>query len=556
MERPGDSASALLSWTDRVTKKIPSYLKLAALGSAEPAPAAEFHDALLDRIGTAFADATGWRLEYRRGNAKHRSTSPQWSAPINPGVGASPGHLRLTAVGDRAGKRMDRKAVELLASAVGELYGELATTRRALREREAELATDIPVTVRPDDGSRFADSLEAVLRGGAEAVGCQAAALYLLDAGTTELKLRASWNLPPRELSAPARPLRGSLADLEALLGHAVVMNDPALFDYWKVPQACAAAVCVPVSSPTLPLGTLWIFSDTQRDFTDVQTGVIEVVAGRIAADLERHVLAEESLATRHERKLLTVATSGWQSQLPQNPPLVHGWDVGARSAQAGELGGAFHDWFALENDALAVVAGCALQSGASGAMTASALRATARAGSPRRSPEVLLEKANNILWTGASGIEQAALFQAVLQAGAQHVRFASAGPLEVLAIDRDRWQALVTPGSPLGALEVLPQQGWLSNRQHKLLPGSSLLIYSAAALADLDSMERTQLHKRLAEAMQRDLPNSAEVLAQMASRVLAEHGPHATAALPLSPLSTSSARQPDQVVLVIKRQS
>ena len=537
-----------------MTKKIPSYLKLAALSPAEPA-AGDVRDALLDRVGTAFADATGWRLEYRRGAAKHRSTSPQWSAPVNPGVGASPGHLRLTAVGDRAGKRLERPAVELLAAAVANLYSELAATRQALRQREAELAAGIPVTVRPDDSSRFAAGLEAVLRGGAEAVGCQAAALYLLDAGTTELKLRSSWNLPPGELSAPARPLRGSLADLEALLGHAVVMTDPELFEYWKVPQACGSAVCVPVSSPTIPLGTLWLFSDKSRDFTDAQTGVVEVVAGRIAADLERQVLAEESLATRSQRKQLTLASNGWQNQLPKIAPLVHGWDVGARSTQAGELGGAFHDWFALGGDALAVVAGCALESGASGAMTASALRATARAGSPRRSPEVLLEKANSILWSGSSGIEQAALFQAVLQAGAGHVRFASAGPLEVLSIDRDRWQALVTPGSPLGRVEMLPQQGWLSNRQHKLTPGSSLLVYSAAALADLDCSGRVLLHERLAAAIQRDLPSPADALARLASRLLAEHGPRAAAALPL-PGVVPSGSLPDQVVLVIKRRS
>ena len=68
--------------------------------------------------------------------------------------------------------------------------------------------------------------LEAVLRGGTEAVDCQAAALYLLDDATSQLKMRSCWGLPLDRLAAPARPLKGAVADLEALLGHAVVIED------------------------------------------------------------------------------------------------------------------------------------------------------------------------------------------------------------------------------------------------------------------------------------------------------------------------------------------
>ena len=52
-------------------------------------------------------------------------------------------------------------------------------------------------------------------------------------------------------------------------------------------------ASCVPVSSPTVPLGTLWFFSDRPREFTDMQTGLAELVSGRLAAELERTMLLE-----------------------------------------------------------------------------------------------------------------------------------------------------------------------------------------------------------------------------------------------------------------------
>ena len=125
-------------------------------------------------------------------------------------------------------RRMPLEQAEPLADALGKLWGELLATRHALWQREAELAAGVPLVLRRRrrDMPPLGERLEAVLRGGAEAIGCQAAALYLLDPATTELKLRSSWGLPRKRLTDPARPLRGALADLEALLGHAVVLTD------------------------------------------------------------------------------------------------------------------------------------------------------------------------------------------------------------------------------------------------------------------------------------------------------------------------------------------
>ncbi len=162
---------------------------------------------------------------------------------------------------------------------------------------------------------------------GAEALECQAAALYLLDAGTSELKLRASWGLPHSRLLDAARPLRGAAADLEALLGHAVVLDDPATFDFWRVPEACGAAVCVPVSSPTTPLGTLWLFAAERREFSDAQTNLLEVIAGRLSADLEREMLLGEINSLRVANLPAPAAPPVARVTLPSRPNL-EGWDI------------------------------------------------------------------------------------------------------------------------------------------------------------------------------------------------------------------------------------
>ena len=120
----------------------------------------------------------------------------------------------------------DRDTARRLAGSIAELLSELLQTRCVLWQREAELAAGVPLVLRREDQRAPGRTPGGRVAAGAEAVGGDAIALYLLDEATTELKLRCSWGLPFDRLVAPARPLQGAVADLEALLGHAVVLND------------------------------------------------------------------------------------------------------------------------------------------------------------------------------------------------------------------------------------------------------------------------------------------------------------------------------------------
>ncbi len=249
----------------------------------------------------AFTAATGWPVKFTPRDETSQDPDLMGSAPVDPGVGNAPGHVRLDLGqprGDEAA-RASRQSAERLAAGIGRILGQLGQARQTIREREAELAAGVPVVVRAVESTDLARLLESVLRSGAEACECQAAALYMLDEATSVLKLRASWGLPIERLLQPPRPLNGAVADLEALLGHAVALERANAFGPWRVPEEFAAALCVPVSTPDVPLGTLWFFADRPREFTDAQTGIAEVVSGRLAAELERAML----LALLRERQ-------------------------------------------------------------------------------------------------------------------------------------------------------------------------------------------------------------------------------------------------------------
>ena len=124
------------------------------------------------------------------------------------------------------------------------------------------------------------------------------------------------------------------------------------------MPEDFPAAVCVPVSTPTTLLGTLWVFCNEKRDFNDRETNMLEVVAGRLASDLEREMLLRSGTDGAELQKQVAAAERLQRSELPTISPLLDGWGVAGWTAQAEGVGGAFHDWFCLPRGLLAVAVG------------------------------------------------------------------------------------------------------------------------------------------------------------------------------------------------------
>ncbi len=276
-----------------VTKPLPSDWRLIC----EPPPAdpPEFC-ATLPELLSKFSDCTGWPLRFIHPAEVNQQSAKLWSAPIGGGASTRPRLLTLDGLAPEAAPPVDFNLAKSLAAALANVLQELQQVQTSLWEREAELATSVPV-VRPAHAQRrLAKLLEFILHGGADAVDCDSAALYLLDSATSELKLRSAWGLPPAWFTRPARRLEECPADLEAMSGHAVVLENPEAIGDWNPPRLTGANACVPVASPEQILGSVWFGCQQPRPFSQRDTNIMELVAGRLAAELEREVAMQEVL--------------------------------------------------------------------------------------------------------------------------------------------------------------------------------------------------------------------------------------------------------------------
>jgi serine phosphatase RsbU (regulator of sigma subunit) len=487
---------------------------------------------------SAFEKATGWQLRYEQSPA---GPGEAWSATIET-HGQPVGRLVLSAP-HRENAKGSEPCVDLhearpLALAIGNLLTEISRLKQAVWQREAELAAGVPVAARRDEEPHLADRLEAVLKGGAEALGCQAAGLYLLDDATSELKLRAMWGLPEERLLAPARTLRGATADLEALVGHAVVLEDVSLTPNWRCPEEeFSAAVCVPVSSPSIPLGTLWVFSNEPRDFSPEQTNLLEIIAGRLAADLEREMLLAAGTKAKERDRQLELAARWMADRLPSITPLIDDYEFSAWTQQAGCVGGDFHDWTVLSDGRIALTVGDADGELFEAALGAASLHYAIKAhASHSHSATDLLSRVNESLIAASPGDQRASLAYALVEPDSGAIELSLAGATAAILVRADDREVTTTDAPSLGEMsEAEFQQDCLS-----LKPGEALIMISGGVRTAIDGAGLRIGEAAIASHVARHLCESADGLVARLRRLL-DHDAQAAN---------------DLTVLVVKRRS
>jgi phosphoserine phosphatase RsbU/P len=232
--------------------------------------------------------------------------------------------------------------------------------------------------------------------------------------------------------------------------------------------------VCVPIATPTMLLGTLWIFSHQQRDFLPRETNVLEVVAGRLAAELEREMLMRSAVDSSQLQKQVAAAQRLQRNEQPTIVPMLDGWDLAGWASQSEGVGGAFYDWFCPPNGLLAIAAGRTDEHGLIGAMTAGAVRAAVRSHSCyHRQVDRILQQVNLTLWTSSAGDRRVSLFHALADLTAGRIRWASAGEPIVLRSTGGNWQSVGGRSTRLGKS---PESSFEPS-QCELQPGESLMI-------------------------------------------------------------------------------
>jgi hypothetical protein len=429
----------------------------------------------------AFAEATNWAVvqrpvtnehpSRRTGVAAGKSNSRHWQMVDNI---VRDGILDEADLAALPSVPMD-KAQDLLF-AIERLVQRLDAAEEIIRRQEAELATAVVVTSHPDRQQETADRFEAILESTSRSIGAVSAAIYLLDDSTSNLKMRSCFGLPRSRLASPPRELRGSLADLEALLGNAVLLTDIGMMREWPSPEDYGSALVVPVGTSSMPHGTMWFWCEKPRSFSPTEIEVANLAAGRVMAEIEQSILGHEVTRSRAVQKQIDTASVTQASMLPDMQVLHEDFDISGWTHQSEGLGGAFHHWDIVPNGMMTFAIGQASQTGPEGSIVSTSALAMIRTlWNQGSSPSQILRAINDLHWSMTDADWKTALALVQFNPVTGYGSLCSAGDMESFIVS-------CRGARPIGASKPLigTQPDTLFNPSRFILqPGEVLVAYT-----------------------------------------------------------------------------
>ena len=360
---------------------FPNHLRLHKEDHAEQVVKAANNAGMIEELLQSFSQATGWAPIAVKDEVKTRSrTQAPEFITAHKGwnlVSALPMDGMLDASDLESQPAVSENTAKKLWSSIEKILESLQNAERTVWRQEAELASNIGVTMKVEDQEDLAISLDRSLEQAASAMGCDAAAIYLLDDATSVLKMRSCIGLPKSRLTREPRPLRGALADLEALLGNAVLIEDIATNSSWQSPEEFGSALVIPIGSLQMPQGTLWLWSERKKSFNSQEIEIAKKTASEIMARLERKVLCQEVASARQVNRGLDEIVSRQASRLPDLQPLDHRIDIAGTTEVPDSVANHFHAWTLQNNGLIQAAVGGSKVVGLDGSIVNTTLQTT-----------------------------------------------------------------------------------------------------------------------------------------------------------------------------------
>lgn len=450
-----------------MTKTTPNYLRIHRGIELQEPTKSEQSPNLITSFWNSYSDATGWRLD-------PRASRKNEMLELLPAVTSETPHEH----DDEFAPVVGRIAATRLATAASKLTEQILRTRECLRQREAELASSAAMLGVEHDSKVSVDQIEQSLSDAMEACKCDAAALYMLDEDTRYLKARSVVGLPVERLENPPRELRGSRGDLEAMVQDIVTIDDMNAdsVDTWNSPEPFAAGICVAIKVDDIPIGTLWLFSDTTTEFGNTESAIARIVATNLSLLLRQAPQAEIFDSPQPHQALQEIAQWQYES-LPVGSALAEGWRVDGMIESSEPWATGWHHWDVLPDGTLMLAIAEATDPTATGAMHAAVARTALAAHSGyRHTPAQLIQRVSDTLWQTNTGEQLVSLTYAHLDPETGDGIVASAGTISALISSRYGYRPLI---SNLSAPLNTSMDSNAANHEFHMLKGETLLAYS-----------------------------------------------------------------------------
>jgi len=146
-------------------------------------------------------------------------------------------------------------------------------------------------------------------------------------------------------------------ADEQSRVGRVMVSQQPLVaavprdlpltaFDRWATAEEFQIFAAIPLVVDENSIGVLAIHSRQERSFNEIDLRFLQLLANQAAIALEAARLQVEQLERQRMERELSVGRQIQRSMLPEECPLIPGWQFATAFKAAREVGGDFYDFF------------------------------------------------------------------------------------------------------------------------------------------------------------------------------------------------------------------
>jgi sigma-B regulation protein RsbU (phosphoserine phosphatase) len=314
------------------------------------------------------------------------------------------------------------------------------------------------------------------------------------------------------------RPGDLPLLDDACRLGQPLLVEDvrgnPRVPATWQERYGSCTLLVVPLLVADEPVGAFLADDvDATHFLSPRRVRILAGIANQTAVAIENARLqAQEAERVRMSREL-ELAHDIQQNLLPQETPILPGYQIEYRWRSASEVGGDFFDFVPLGDDRLGIVLADVSDKGVPAALYMMFARTLMRAAAfSGREPAEALARTNEIMLADSRSEMFVTAYYSTLDADKHLLTYASAGHNLAIHVPASGGAptSLITEGIPLGVLYPAPME----QKALTLAPGDVVLFYTDGVTEAVNAVDEEFGEERLAEIVCAQRAQPAEAIA------------------------------------------
>ena len=313
--------------------------------------------------------------------------------------------------------------------------------------------------------------------------------------------------------------------------------NDKRFLIQDRTDMPIKSLLCTPLLAKGELIGLISVFNKKHDEvFKNNDERLLSIIASQSASVLENARLYEEEQQLLGMKEEMRLARNIQLNLLPNELPIIDGYEIVATSIPAKDVGGDYYDFVELPENKLAFCLGDITGKGLPAAMLMSNLQATLRGQIlNNKKPCECITNANKLLYNSTEPDKFATLFYGVLDHQNDKISYCNAGHDNPIIITGGRdLKHINTGGLLMGALS----ESTYEEDELTLNSGDALVVYSDGITEAMNENEEEFTLERLERIVKKNIEISANELHNLIYKEVKTH--------------TKNAVQSDDITLLI----